>query len=77
MCGIAVVRLAALVFEFGDVRFRSVEREDLRLLHGWENDFLVIMFSRGRPLNFVSVPQLEKLYDEWVKDEKNLHFIES
>jgi RimJ/RimL family protein N-acetyltransferase len=33
------------------------------------------MFSRGRPLNFVNVPQLEKLYEEWVKDEKHLHFV--
>jgi len=75
MCGVGVVRLAGMVFEFGDVRFRSVEREDLKLLHEWENDFLVIMYSRGRPLNFVSMPQLEKMYEEWVKDEKHLHFI--
>jgi diamine N-acetyltransferase len=67
--------VAGMVFEFGAVRFRSVEREDLRLLHGWENDFWVIMYSRGRPLNFVNVPQLEKLYEEWVKDEKQTHFI--
>jgi len=63
------------MFEFGDVRFRPVEREDLKLLHGWENDFEVIMFSRGRPLNFVNMAQLERLYEEWVKDEKHLHFI--
>jgi len=75
MCGIVVVRLAGMVFEFGEVRFRSVEREDLKLLHGWENDFLVIMYSRGRPLNFVSMSQLEQMYEEWVKDDRHLHFI--
>jgi len=64
-----------MVLEFGDVRFRPVEREDLKLLHGWENDFDVIMYSRGRPLNFVNVDQLERMYEEWVKDEKHLHFI--
>jgi len=63
------------MFEFGDVRFRPVEHEDLKLLHGWENDFEVIMFSRGRPLNFASMAQLEKQYEEWVKDETHLHFI--
>jgi diamine N-acetyltransferase len=72
ICGIAG---GYMVFEFGAVRFRPVEPEDLKLLHVWENDFWVIMFSRGRPLNFVNVPQLEKLYEEWVKDEKHLHFI--
>jgi RimJ/RimL family protein N-acetyltransferase len=70
-----VMGLAVMVFEFGAVRFRSVEREDLKLLHVWENDFWVIMYSRGRPLNFVNVPQLERMYEEWVKDEKHLHFI--
>jgi len=63
------------MFEFGYVRFRPVEREDLKLLHGWENDFLVIMYSRGRPLTFVSMAELEKRYEEWTKDEKHVHFI--
>lgn len=63
------------MFEFGKVRFRAVEREDLRLLHVWENDFEVIMYSRSRPLNFVNVAQLEKQFEDWVKDERDLHFI--
>jgi RimJ/RimL family protein N-acetyltransferase len=63
------------VFEFGRVRFRALEREDLRLLHGWENDSELIMYSRSRPLNFVSLVQLEKQYEEWMKDERELHFI--
>ena len=71
-CGVAG---GCMVFEFGAVRFRSIEREDLKLLHVWENDFWVIMYSRGRPLNFVNIPQLEQMYEEWVKDEKHLHFI--
>jgi diamine N-acetyltransferase len=63
------------VFEFGDLRFRPVEREDLKLLHEWENDFEVIMYSRGKPINFVSMAQLEKQYEDWTKDEKEIHFI--
>jgi len=35
----------------------------------------LIMYSRSRPLNFVSLAQLEKQYEDWMKDEKELHFI--
>ncbi len=62
------------MFEFADLRFRPTEREDLKLLHEWENDFELIMYSRSRPMNFVNMAQLEKQYEEWVKDEKHLHF---
>jgi len=63
------------MFEFGDVRFRAIERDDLKLLHEWENDFELIMYSRSRPMNFANMAQLEKQYEEWAKDEKNFHFI--
>ena len=63
------------MFEFGDVRFRSMEREDLKLLHGWENDFEVTMNSRNLPLNFVSMPQLEKRFEKWMEDERETRFI--
>ncbi len=63
------------MFEFGSIRFRPVERDDLKLLHTWENDFELIMYSRSKPISFVNMAQLEKQYDEWVKDEKELHFI--
>jgi diamine N-acetyltransferase len=63
------------MFEFGKLRFRPVEREDLKLLHEWENDFELIMYSRSKPMNFVNTAQLEKQYDEWVKDEKELRFM--
>jgi diamine N-acetyltransferase len=63
------------MFEFGDLRFRPVEKEDLKVLHGWENDFEVIMYSRNRPMNFVSMAQLEQQYEEWMKDERQTRFI--
>jgi diamine N-acetyltransferase len=63
------------MFELGDVRFRPVEREDLKVMHEWENDFELIMYSRSRPINFVNMAQLEKQYEEWLKNERELHMI--
>lgn len=63
------------MFEFGKLRFRPIEKEDLGTLHEWENDFELIMYSRSYPMSFVNVAQLEKQYEEWVKDEKHLRFI--
>lgn len=63
------------MFEFGKLRFRPTEKEDLKLLHKWENDFELIMYSRSKPMNFVNMTQIEKQYEEWTKDERQLHFI--
>lgn len=52
------------MFEFGDIRLRPIEKEDLKILHEWENDFEVIMYSRNMPINFVNMSQLEKRYEE-------------
>jgi len=63
------------VFEFGSLRFRPIEKDDLKLLHGWENDFELMMFSRSKPMSFTNMAQLERQYEEWVKDEKTLRFM--
>ena len=63
------------MYEFGSIRLRPIEREDLKTLHEWENDFELIMYSRNRPINFVNMAQLEKQYEEWAKAERELHFI--
>jgi len=63
------------MFEFGDIRFRPIEREDLKLLHKWENDFELMMYSRSKPLNCVSLTQLESQYEEWMKDKDKIRFI--
>jgi RimJ/RimL family protein N-acetyltransferase len=52
-----------------------MEKQDLELLHQWENDSELMMYSRSKPLNFVNMTQLEKQYEEWLKEENNLHFI--
>ena len=63
------------IFEFAALRFRPVEKDDLKLLHVWENDFELVMYSRSKPLNVVSMAQLEERYEEWMKKEKDLYFI--
>jgi RimJ/RimL family protein N-acetyltransferase len=35
----------------------------------------MMMYSRSKPLNLVSMAQLEEKYAEWMKREKDLHFI--
>jgi RimJ/RimL family protein N-acetyltransferase len=63
------------LFEFAELRFRPLEKEDLKLLHAWENDFELMMYSRSQPLNTVSMAQLEERYAEWMKNERNIYFI--
>jgi RimJ/RimL family protein N-acetyltransferase len=63
------------MFEFAGLRFRPLEKEDLQLLHVWENDFELMMYSRSKPLNVVTMTQLEAKYEEWMKKEKDLYFI--
>lgn len=55
------------MFEFAGLRFRSLEKEDLKLLHVWENDFELMMYSRSKPLNVVTMTQWEEKYEEWMK----------
>lgn len=63
------------MFQFGNVLFRPVEKQDLELLHVWENDAELMMYSRSKPLTFLSMVQLEKRFEERLKEEKHLRFI--
>jgi diamine N-acetyltransferase len=63
------------MFEFAGLRFRPLEKEDLKLLHVWENDSEVMMYNRSEPLNMATMAQLEERFAEWTKNEKNLLFI--
>ncbi len=63
------------MFRFGSVLFRPLEKKDLELIHKWENDSELMMYSRSKPLNLVNIAQLEKQFEESLKDEKNLLFI--
>jgi len=63
------------LFEFAELRFRPLEKDDLKLLHVWENDFETMMYSRSQPLSTISMSQFEEKYAEWMKDEKSINFI--
>jgi diamine N-acetyltransferase len=63
------------LFEFAELRFRPLEKDDLRLLHVWENDFETMMYSRSQPLCTISMSQFEERYAEWIKEEKSINFI--
>lgn len=63
------------MFEFAELRFRPIEKDDLKLLHVWENDFEMTMYHRSEPLCTISMSQLEDKYAEMMKDEKSFYFI--
>jgi len=63
------------MFEFAGLRFRPLEKDDLKLLHVWENDFELMMYSRSNPLNVATMAQLEERFQEWMKKEKDFYFI--
>jgi RimJ/RimL family protein N-acetyltransferase len=67
--------MVIFMFQFGGLLFRRTERQDLELLHKWENDAELMMYSRSRPLSFLSMAQLEKQFEEGLKEEKKLPFI--
>jgi hypothetical protein len=48
------------MFDFADLRFGPLEKDDLKLLHLWENDFEPMMYSRSKTSNVASMAQLEK-----------------
>ncbi|MBX5326645.1 MAG: hypothetical protein ACQXXH_06625 [Candidatus Bathyarchaeia archaeon] len=60
------------MFEFGDVKFRPVEKEDLKLMHQWENDFELIMYSRAQPMNLMNMAQIENSSKKELKKKKSL-----
>ena len=48
----------------------------MQLLHVWENDFELMMYSRSKPLNVVTMFQLEEQYQERMKEKKkNIYFV--
>ena len=47
----------------------------MKQLHEWENDSELMTFSRSKPMNFASMAQLEKQFEEWIKDDKTLRFM--
>ncbi len=52
-----------------NVVLRSFERDDLKLLHKWENDEEVMRLARSFPDHTISMVALETKYDRALKGE--------
>jgi len=63
------------MLEIGPIILREWERKDLEKVHEWENDFDLMLYSRGRPHNLRSYENLEDYYNEERKKENRLHYI--
>ncbi len=63
------------MFEFGPIILREWEKSDLENIHRWENDFELMLYSRGKPHNMSSYEDVEAYYEEERKNEKKIHFI--
>jgi len=63
------------MFEFGPIKLRAWEREDLKRVHQWENDFETMLYSRGMPHQTKSYDQVVQYYEEEMKREDRLHYI--
>ncbi|NPA74531.1 MAG: GNAT family N-acetyltransferase [Euryarchaeota archaeon] len=56
------------MFEIGPIRLRPVEKEDMELVHKWENDFSLMLYSRGKPENMIP---MESIIERYTEDRKN------
>ena len=56
------------MFQFGKILLRPREKRDLELIHLWENDYELMMYSRSTPLSFVNMNQLESQFEERLKE---------
>lgn len=63
------------MFEIGRIRFRPFTREDLSFIERWENEYDVTLYSRGKPLVFKNRDEIEKGFEEYLKDEDEQRFI--
>ncbi len=63
------------MFEIGDIRLRAWEKKDLEKVHQWENDFSLMLYSRGKPHNMESYENIEERYEKERKNENRVHYI--
>jgi len=63
------------MLEIGPIILRAWEKRDLEDVHRWENDFDVMLYSRGKPHNMVSYENVVDYYEEERKNERRLHYI--
>ncbi|MGM0404577.1 MAG: GNAT family N-acetyltransferase [Thermoplasmatota archaeon] len=63
------------MFEIGQIRFRAMDREDIPLLVNWESEHQVTLFSRGEPIVLKNRDDVEKEYEENLKDDDKMVMI--
>ena len=63
------------MFEFGPIKLRAWEREDLKKVHEWENDVETMLYSRGMPQQVKSYDAVVKYYEKEMDREDRLHYI--
>lgn len=63
-----------MVFESERIYFRKLEKEDVSLLHRWQNDTEVYMNMSGT-MDLYSTEDIETFYEK-IKDEKNYIIVE-
>ena len=63
------------MFEIGRIRLRPWEKKDLEKVHEWENDFSLMLYSRGKPHNMSSYEEVVEYYEKERKNEKRKHYI--
>ena len=63
------------MLEIGEIRLRAWEKKDLEKVHEWENDFSLMLYSRGKPQNIRTYEDIEEYYEKERKNEKRFHYI--
>ncbi len=63
------------MFEIGPIILRAWERDDLKKVHQWENDFETMLYSRGMPHQVRSYEEVVQRFEEDLKNEKRVHYI--
>src|SRR5712692_3970177 len=58
-----------MVLKGKNVLLRALEREDLQLLHTWQNDESIMRLARSYPESMISLEALQGEYEKAIKGE--------
>ncbi len=63
------------MIEIGPIILRAWRRDDLKRVWEWENDFSLMLYSRGKPHSASTPEDVEDYYEEERKNKKRLHYV--
>ncbi len=63
------------MLEIGPIILRSWEKDDLERIHRWENDFELMLYSRGMPHSMKPYENVVDYFEEERKREDRLHYV--